>query len=331
VALEAPDRVLGLVLASPALSGYAPVGSFEWFRPVGEALQTDGPEAAARAWAATEIMDVGPSPEMRAAVEGWVMDNASLWGLSGNPDQPPEPGAFRRMGELIVPTLVLAGERDLVDTRRVSALLGYCLPEGGLEVLEGRGHMLVLQDPGGFSQRVAEFVGGGHSRKESAAEAPPGCAGDEDLWGPGSLAPFAGFVGGLWELGGVGQSLEWAPGRKGVIARQFRVVAGADTDSGETLEAVSHLFWGWDSRSGTFEGRGVAVGMGIDQFVLSTYFRDGVMVNDVTAFGPGAPNGVVREEWRPEGPDLYRWVLMGPDGAPMMEGNWTRSWSASVR
>jgi hypothetical protein len=335
LALEVPHRVRGVVLASPALSGYTPVGSFEWFRPVGEALQAGGPEAAARAWAATEIMDVGPDPRMRAAVEGWVMDNASIWGLPGNPDQPAEPGAFTRMGEISVPTLVLAGERDLVDTRRIAALLGYCLPAGRWEVLEGRGHMLVLEDPEWFAERVVRFVdgGGGGGDGASESEVPPGCSGGEDLWGPGSFASFAGFVGGTWEMGDLRQTLEWAPGRKGVIGRQLRVEPADAGESGrvERAREVSHLLWIWDPRSGTFEGRGVAVGMGVDQFILSTSFREGLMVNDLTAFGPEAPAGVLREEWRPEGPDRYKWVLLGPEGEPTMEGSWSRSWSPASK
>jgi hypothetical protein len=234
------------------------------------------------------------------------------------------------MGDLAVPTLVLAGQRDLVDTRRIAAFLGYCLPQGRLEVLEGRGHLLALEDPDEFTERVVAFLGDGGRRMGSVVEPPPGCAGDEDLWGPGSLAPFAGFVGGRWEMGDQVQSLEWAPGRKGVVARQFRVVDGDGGRAGreERLEEVSRLFWAWDPSSGTFEGRGVAVGMGIDQFVLSTSFTDGVMVSDVSAFGPRAPEGVLREEWRPEGSDRYRWVLLDEDGSPIMEGAWTRSWGA---
>jgi 3-oxoadipate enol-lactonase len=324
VALAASDRVSGLVLASPGLSGYAPVGSFEWFQPVGEALQQGGPDAAAEAWLATPIMDPGADPVVRGAVAGMVRENASLWALAANPDQPLVPGAFARMGEVTAPTLVLTGERDLVDTRRVAALLGYCLPDGQVEVLAGRGHLLALEDQVWFAGRVSDFIAEGSGAGRTPGETPAGCRGGEDLWGPGSFAPFAGFVGGAWEMRGSVQTLEWAVGRKGVLARQFQ-------PSGEALGEVSQLFWTWDSESGTFEGRGVAVGMGIDRFSLATRFDGDVMVNDLTAQGPQAPGGVMREEWRPEGPDRYHWVLLGPGGEPTMEGRWIRSWTTRAR
>lgn len=324
VALVAPDRVMGLVLASPGLSGYAPVGSFEWFQPVGEALQQGGPAAAAEAWLATPIMDAGQDPSVREAIAEMVRENAGLWALAANPDQPLTPGAFSRMGEVAAPTLVLTGERDLVDTRRVGALLGYCVPRAQFEVLPGRGHLLALEDPGWFARRISDFMSRAGEAGNAPVEIPSGCRAGEDLWGPGSFAAFAGFVGGAWEMDGAVQTLEWAVGRKGVLARQYR-------SDGEQVREVSQLLWTWDSESGVFEGRGVAVGMGIDRFSLSTRFRGDVMVNDLTAQGPEAPEGVMREEWRPEGPDRYHWVLLGAGGEPTMEGPWIRSWTTRVR
>ena len=50
------------------------------------------------------------------------------------------------------------------------------------------------------------------------------------------------------------------------------------------------------------------------------------MVNELTAHGPGVPPGALREEWRIEGPDRYRWVLLGAGGQPSMDGTWVRRW-----
>jgi pimeloyl-ACP methyl ester carboxylesterase len=53
-----------------------------------------------------------------------------------------------------VPTLVLAGDADVVVDPRNATLLGELIPNARVEIVPDRGHLLVWED----SERVAELV-----------------------------------------------------------------------------------------------------------------------------------------------------------------------------
>ena len=62
--------------------------------------------------------------------------------------------SFDRLGAIGVPTLVIAGDADVVVDPRNAELLGERIPHARVEIVPDRGHLLVWED----SERVAELV-----------------------------------------------------------------------------------------------------------------------------------------------------------------------------
>lgn len=61
---------------------------------------------------------------------------------------------------LALPSLCLAGSRDTVARPARVAAMADCLPRAVLEVVDGAGHLLPLERPAVFAERVAAFLRG---------------------------------------------------------------------------------------------------------------------------------------------------------------------------
>lgn len=78
--------------------------------------------------------------------------NAELLGLMVNePHIPPQ-----ALQELAVPTLVIAGTRDMIRDRH-TRLIAASLPKGQLEIIPGD-HFIASKNPGAFNRAVANFL-----------------------------------------------------------------------------------------------------------------------------------------------------------------------------
>lgn len=63
-----------------------------------------------------------------------------------------------RLGEITVPTLVVCGSRDIITPVSHSRLLAERIPGARLEVLEGGGHMLMLERAEELDRLIVEFA-----------------------------------------------------------------------------------------------------------------------------------------------------------------------------
>lgn len=153
-ALEHPDRVARLVLASPSVAGYVPTGMPPGLAPVFEAARAGDAAKAAALWADTEMMRV-PDAD-RAAVRRMVLDNAGLWALASNPQRPISPPAWGRVEQIRAATLVFHGGRDTEDVRTVAAGLAERIPGAERLALPEAGHLLSF-DPA-FASAVRRFL-----------------------------------------------------------------------------------------------------------------------------------------------------------------------------
>ncbi len=156
--LAYPTRVSGLVLAAPGLGGYAPRGSFDWMGPVMTALQAGDPQAATRAWVETPIMRIASDPAADSVMREIVLDNWRVW--TGDPSLRArlDPPAIGRLSELAVPTLVLVGEADLIDTQAVADTLATCIGGAQLVAVPETGHLINLEAGEAFNEAVVRFL-----------------------------------------------------------------------------------------------------------------------------------------------------------------------------
>ena len=66
--------------------------------------------------------------------------------------------AYERAGSIVAPALVLHGDGDVVVDPRNGELLAGLLPQAGLELFPGTGHLFFWQQPERFVRLVEEFL-----------------------------------------------------------------------------------------------------------------------------------------------------------------------------
>jgi 3-oxoadipate enol-lactonase len=156
-AIQHPQEVGGLVLASPGLPGH------HWVvqRPpeaVAAHAASYGVDAGKKFWLEHPIFaSTRRYPRTRVAVEkmvngysGWHWQNADL--------QQPGPDVRAALATLQVPALVISGDLDVDGYREIAAGIAAALPRGQLARFADAGHVMNLEEPERFNSRVLEFV-----------------------------------------------------------------------------------------------------------------------------------------------------------------------------
>ena len=171
LALAEPDRVAGLVLIAPAVSGAPDPGDDE-LDPgtlridvaVEAADERGDAEAVNRleAWLwldgplAAEGRVAGPARELFLEMNAIAL--AADWPDDAGPD---EPGTWERLAEIAAPATVAWGELDLPyfadQCRELAERLGNV--RAAIE-LPGVAHLPGLEDPGGVARLIADAVAG---------------------------------------------------------------------------------------------------------------------------------------------------------------------------
>jgi pimeloyl-ACP methyl ester carboxylesterase len=156
-ALSHPSRVRSLVLASPGVSGFTG-GDFSYMAPVIAAIRAGNLEQAADLWADTPLMSISNDSTAAALIRTMSRDNRSIWGHRANPERPLTPSAIGRLAQVKAPTLVIIGERDLPDLRRLADTLAQTIPGAMKVVIPGAGHMVNVAAPEAFNRTVESFL-----------------------------------------------------------------------------------------------------------------------------------------------------------------------------
>ncbi len=164
VALEHPDMVTALVLASPGLSGYK-------FAQLPEDAGLEAALASGDLTRAAEIITRvwtdGPyrRPDQ---VDQRVRERAkamTLEHLSHAQQQPrprvreAEPPAISRLGKISVPALIVVGDLDHLDILVIADLLQKHLPKAETVTIPGAAHKVNMEDPALFNRFVLKFLG----------------------------------------------------------------------------------------------------------------------------------------------------------------------------
>jgi 3-oxoadipate enol-lactonase len=73
-------------------------------------------------------------------------------------ERQPERPALPRLGEIAVPTLIVAGEQDIADVHAHCGAVEAAIPGARRVVLPGSGHVPHLEVPEAFNRVLLEFL-----------------------------------------------------------------------------------------------------------------------------------------------------------------------------
>jgi 3-oxoadipate enol-lactonase len=162
MALTMAGRVGSLLLMSPVMPDRAFEPAFmENLMQVARVARTDGIAAAmAGPWAENPLLEFSFSkPGIREAAEKITRDFPGAEYLATERDVVERSWAVPdRLAEIEVPTLVLAGDGETPGFRAWAEEAAVGIPGARLEVLEGCGHLLPLEEPDRVAQAIIEMV-----------------------------------------------------------------------------------------------------------------------------------------------------------------------------
>jgi 3-oxoadipate enol-lactonase len=161
-ALKYPHILDRLVLVDSTLAGVA--FSPEWDAITGalwEIGRTQGAAAAMQTWFEHPLFQPTRANAAVWARVAQIIGEYSGWAfVNADPAVSPQPPAVTRLHEIVHPTLVIVGERDVADFQRVADLLAQGIANAQKVMLPGVGHMSNMEDPTGFNALALDFLAG---------------------------------------------------------------------------------------------------------------------------------------------------------------------------
>ena len=163
-ALDHPSRVEALILVAAALSGYR-------FTDAGTRAAWQASDAALEAGRHDEAAEIemqtwlaGPRRSL-AQIDSGLRQRVRdmlIRSYATPPDlgeeQPLEPPAVERLGEVRAPTLIIAGDADAPDIIAIAALLESGIAGAQKVVMPGVAHLPNMEQPAAFNRIVGDFL-----------------------------------------------------------------------------------------------------------------------------------------------------------------------------
>jgi 3-oxoadipate enol-lactonase len=159
-AVAYPQRTGRVVLSAPLLRGYTQLGELlALLKSVWQIAARDGLDAARSAWLnAALFAPTLQTPAGRALLTQIMADYSGWHWQHRDPETGLEPPLAQRLHELLAPTLVLVGTRDLPDFVHMGEALAAQAPNAHLELLPDLGHGPSVEDAALFNARVQAFL-----------------------------------------------------------------------------------------------------------------------------------------------------------------------------
>ncbi|MDQ6884536.1 MAG: alpha/beta fold hydrolase [Candidatus Dormibacteraeota bacterium] len=172
VALEHPDRVSALVVVGPGFSGRKQSDAFKaLMRQVDQIFEEKGLDATIEREMEIWLYGKGRTaadvdPDVRAAVFAMDRFNSERFPADMKA-RPLEPPAVERLADIRVPTLIVAGDRDLPDVMDAAEQLESGIKGARRLVMRGTAHVPNMEQPEVFNRIVLEFLDGAPKPKQS--------------------------------------------------------------------------------------------------------------------------------------------------------------------
>lgn len=162
--LAFPEKVDGLVLAGPLLSGFQPSAEIERFDDEEERLLEAGELEAATELNLRTWVD-GPhrsadqvDPGMRARVGEMQLQAFSLPEPENAELERLEPPATERLDEIQVPTLIILGSQDIQEVIVHGATVAGKISTADFRLMPTSGHLMSMEAPGEFNRLALSFI-----------------------------------------------------------------------------------------------------------------------------------------------------------------------------
>jgi pimeloyl-ACP methyl ester carboxylesterase len=159
-ALLHPERVAGLFLLAPGLSGWSadPAELDAWLQPILAAVEAGDRERVLELWLASRCFSATrEQPAAWSELERLARDNVETWFREPS-ELALEPPAAERLSDLAVPVRVLIGRRDAPDLLRIAEAIGAHVPHVEVVWIEGAGHALDLERPQAVRAELERFL-----------------------------------------------------------------------------------------------------------------------------------------------------------------------------
>ncbi|MBZ0300962.1 MAG: alpha/beta hydrolase [Anaerolineae bacterium] len=165
--LEHPDKVTALVLVSTVPTGFEmqgppPPNLMEMIGALQQGDLDQASELQLRIWVDGSFRQpeqVDPSVRQRAAAMNRIGVGNGTWAKADSqPLDPPEPPALPRLGEVDVPTLIIAGALDHPEILRAADVMAAEIPDARKIILPDSAHVPNMEQPAAFNQAVLQFL-----------------------------------------------------------------------------------------------------------------------------------------------------------------------------
>lgn len=159
-ALTYPAMTRALVPVDALVGGHQ--WSAEWNAAVGPVWRTaraTNIDAGKALWLSTPLfVPANEQPAVAARLQEMVADYSGSHWLRGDPQRSLDPPAMERLHEIIAPTLVVLGERDVPDFHVIADRLADQVLGAQKIILPGAGHMANMEAPTTFNAAVLRFL-----------------------------------------------------------------------------------------------------------------------------------------------------------------------------
>lgn len=157
-ALHYPAMCAALIAVDAALFGH-PFETWEGTRPYVRTARAEGLAAGLTAWLGDPLFAPAMQSPAAEQIRSIMMEYPGhAWLAKTPPLHPPGVPEADRLGEITAPALVLTGEHDLPDFRRIARRLATAIGGARLISIPGSGHLLPLEQPAAFTAALEQFL-----------------------------------------------------------------------------------------------------------------------------------------------------------------------------